>query len=312
MAQRAEDKIEINENLIINDFKFVSDKNGNGKLGLNLNYENEELKDFIFIKELLNKNLIESNFIQVKYNENDFTSGKIIFGASPKHSLPMHVEDKSIFSFRNDQITYQGEDYTTDIGIDFNSAGVLVPGTFFKRVEKFFESYINDKTCKYIIIPKSFDFSILCFSNFTQMEKFGNIVFNINDFEIRHSFVIEGKELFMKINNGYLFLIRTEGYYTGEKWVLGLPFFGKYPVSFDLKNNFIGLDINKESNPEKGNNDSVVPWILLGVLGFVFILIIAFNIYIFVYKRQRKVRANELNENIIYNDKKEEDNKLGI
>ena len=94
---------------------------------------------------------------------------------------------------------------------------------------------------------------------------------------------------------------------------LGLPFFGKYSVSFDLKNKLIGLDINKESNPGNGeNNDSIVPWILLGVLGFVFILIIAFNIYIFVFKRQRKVRANELNENIIYNDKKEEDNKLGI
>lgn len=77
--------------------------------------------------------------------------------------------------------------------------------------------------------------------------------------------------------------------------------------------NKIDLKINKESNPGNGeNNDSIVPWILLGVLGFVFILIIAFNIYIFVFKRQRKERANELKENIIYNDKNEEDNKLGI
>lgn len=313
LAQRAEEKIEVDENVIINDFKFISDKIGEGKLGLNLNYENDELKDFIFIKELLQKNLIESDFIKIKYNENDFTSGKLIFGASPKYTLSMHIEDESIFSFRIDQITYQGEDYTTDIGIDFNSAGILAPGSFFKRIEKFFEPYINNKTCKYIILPKSYDFSVLCFNNFTQIEKFGSIVFNINDFELRHSFVIEGKELFMKINNEYLFLIRTNAYYTGEKWVLGLPFFGKYPVSFDLKNKLIGLDINKESNPGNGeNNDSIVPWILLGVLGFVFILIIAFNIYIFVFKRQRKERANELKENIIYNDKNEEDNKLGI
>ena len=117
----------------------------------------------------------------------------------------------------------------------------------------------------------------------------------------------------MKVNNEYLFLIRTNAYYTGEKWVLGLPFFGKYSVSFDLKNKLIGLDINKESNPGNGeNNDSIVPWFLLGALGFVFILIIAFNIYIFVFKRQRKERANEFKEIIIYNDKNEEDNKLGI
>ena len=52
MAQRAEEKIEVDENVIINDFKFISDKIGEGKLGLNLNYENDDLKDFIFIKEL--------------------------------------------------------------------------------------------------------------------------------------------------------------------------------------------------------------------------------------------------------------------
>ena len=92
-----------------------------------------------------------------------------------------------------------------------------------------------------------------------------------------------------------------------------LPFFGKYPVTFNLKKKLIGFDINKEKIIEdKSNNNSLVAWILLGILGLLFILIISFNIYFFMYKRKRKIRANELDENIVYKEKNDEDNKLGI
>ena len=172
---------------------------------------------------------------------------------------------------------------------------------------------MNNNTCKYIILQKYYESSIFCFDNFTYIENFGNIFFIINDFNLKYSFVLEGKELFMKVNNGYLFLIRSFVYSTIDKWVLGLPFFGKYPITLNLEKKLIGFDINEEKNDDKSsNNDSILPWILLGVLGFIFILIIVFNIYIFICKKQRKLRANELDENIIYNEKKEEDNRLGI
>ena len=76
----------------------------------------------------------------------------------------------------------------------------------------------------------------------------------------------------------------------------------------------IGFDINKESkdNNHEINNNSIIPWILLGVLGILFILVIAFNIYFFIFKKKRLIRANELDEDIIYNEKKDEDNKLGV
>ena len=256
--------------------------------------------------------MIETHDIKIKYNENNLTSGNIILGASPKYTLPMHVEDQSIFCFRIDKITYEGEDYTTDICIDFNSAGILAPASFYKRIEKFFKPYMNNNTCKYTSLPNNYEFFIFCYDNFTQIDKLGKIDFNINDFNLRHSFFLEGKELFMKVNNGYVFLIRTYLFYTADKWVLGLPFFGKYPVSFNLKKNMIGLDINEEKGDDNSYKESILPWILIGVLGVLLIAIVAFNIYLFVFKRQRKVRANELDENIIYDEKKEEKNKLGI
>ena len=100
-----------------------------------------------------------------------------------------------------------------------------------------------------------------------------------------------------------------------------MPFFGKYPVTwkypvtFNLEKNLLGFDIkiNKDdNNGDKSNKDSYISWILLGILGLLFILIIGFNVYYFVFKKKRTIRANELDEDIVYSAKKDEDNKLGI
>ena len=312
LAQKAEEKIKLNEKVTIDNFRFISDKQGQVNLGLNLNFENEELKDFNFIKELIRNNLIETKDIKIQYNKNNLSEGKIIFGLTPKYTISMHIEELSIFCFRLDQIIYKDKDYTTEIGIDFYSSGIIAPASFYKEiVEKFFDPFIKNNTCKYIIIPKTYDSTIFCNKDFNSIEKFAKIYFNINDFEFKYSFILEGKELFMKVNNGYLFLIRTYLYYTANKWVLGLPFFGKYPVSFNLDKNLIGFDINKNNKDNKGNNNSITTWILLGAL-FALILIIVINLYNFVFKKTRKVRANELVEDIIYSEKKDEDIKLGI
>ena len=316
-AQKAEEKIKINEKISIDDFKFLCDKKGKTKFGINLNYDNEEIKDFIFIKELLRKNLIETQDIKILYNENNFNLGKIIFGASPQYKIPMHVEQITIFCFRVSQVTYQGEDFTTEIALDFNSAGIVAPAPVYKIFEKFFEPFMKNNTCKYIILPNSYDSSIFCNESFDSFEQFGKIYFNLNDFNFKHSFILEGKELFLKIKDGYIFLIRTYLYYTAEKWVLGLPFFGKYPVTFNLEKKMIGFDINNvikdvDDNNNKENNRSITTWILLSILIVLIIIVIIFNIYFFSHRKKRKVRANELDENIIYNEKKNDDNNLGI
>jgi hypothetical protein len=49
-AQKAEEKIQLNEKTNIDNFKFISDGFGGGELGLNFNFENNELLDFNFLK----------------------------------------------------------------------------------------------------------------------------------------------------------------------------------------------------------------------------------------------------------------------
>jgi hypothetical protein len=261
------------------------------------------------MKELIRNNLIVTHDIKILYNDNNFTSGKIIFGVSAKYTIPMHVEKTTVFCFKMDKITYQEEDYTTEVGIDFNSAGIVAPSSFYERLDKFFEPYMNNNTCKYIILPKNYESSIFCYDNFTHIENFGKIYFTINDFNFKYTFILEGKELFKKVNNGYLFMIRSYVYYTADKWVLGLPFFGKYPITFNLKKNLIGFDINKENIDEGESNINkvnILPWILVAVFAILLILVIAFNIYFFSHKKQRRIRANELDDEIIYNPQKDE------
>ena len=308
-AQKSEEKIKINKEITIDVFKFICNEFGGVKLGLNINIENNELEDFTFMKELIRNNLIETHDIKILYNDNNFTSGKIIFGASAKYTIPMHVEKTTVFCFKMDKITYEGEDYTTEVGIDFNSAGIVAPSSFYERLDQFFEPHMNNNTCKYIILPKNYESSIFCYDNFTHIENFGKIYFTINDFNFKYTFILEGKELFKKVNNGYLFMIRSYVYYTADKWVLGLPFFGKYPITFNLKKNLIGFDINKENIDEdesNNNKENILPWILVAVFGILLILVIAFNIYFFSHKKQRRIRANELDDEIIYNPQKDE------
>ena len=125
---------------------------------------------------------------------------------------------------------------------------------------------------------------------------------------------MEGKDLFVKVKDGYLFVLRTYIYSAVDKWVLGLPFFSKYPVSLNFHKRLIGFDINKNITDTKqnNNNNSILPWALFGSLAVILIIIIAVNLYFFVFKKKRKIRANELDEDIIYNKKIDEDNNLGI
>ena len=95
----------------------------------------------------------------------------------------------------------------------------------------------------------------------------------------------------------------------------GIAFFSKYPITLNFDKNLIGFDIINKNNSvvdiEK-NNNYALPWALFGSFAFILIIIICINLYFLVFKKKRKVRANELDEDIIYNKKIDEDNNLGI
>ena len=314
-SQKSEERIKINDKITVDDFKFICDRYGVGKIGLNLNIQNNELADFSFIKELKRKKLIETYDIKILYNKGNLSQGKILFGSSPSYARPMHLDQNSIFSFRVDQITYKNEDFTTEIGLDFYSGIIMAPSKLNMKITEFFQPYLNNFTCKYVVLKTNYDKTIFCDEDFNDFEKFDKIYFSLYDFGFNYSFILEGKDLFVKVKNGYLFVLKTYLYNANDKWVLGLPFFSKYPVTLNFDKKMIGFDIinkNKTVVEPKKNNNSILPWALFGSLACILIIIISINLYFLVFKRKRKVRANELDEDIIYNKKVDEDNNLGI
>ena len=314
-SKKSEERIKINDKITVDDFKFICDRYGVGKIGLSLNIQNNELADFSFIKELKRKKLIETYDIKILYNKGNLSQGKILFGSSPSYTRPMHLDQYSVFSFRVDQITYKNEDFTTEIGLDFYSGIIMAPSKINMKITEFFQPYLKNFTCKYVFLTSNYDKTFFCDENFNDFEKFDKIYFSLYDFGFNYSFILEGKDLFVKVKNGYLFVLKTYLYNANDKWVLGLPFFSKYPVTLNFDKKMIGFDIiNKNKTvvePEK-NNNSILPWALFGSLAGILVIIISINLYFLVFKRKRKVRANELDEDIIYNKKVDEDNNLGI
>ena len=75
-------------------------------------------------------------------------------------------------------------------------------------------------------------------------------------------------------------------------WILGYPFFSSYKIKFDYDNNFIGFNGEKPLNFTKllegysGSffNDKKKLYALIGVCGFILLLIIIFIIRSFIKK----------------------------
>ena len=138
-----------------------------------------------------------------------------------------------------------------------------------------------------------YDF-ILCKKDF-DVNKFPKLEFYSD--ELDHSFVLEGKDLFIydTKNSNYIFLIVFDIHTQKQTgWELGLPFLIKYKMFFDFDNESLGI-IEKINDVKKsGFNIAYISF----ALGIILIFLILFMI---PRNKQRKKRLNELEEEGEYN-----------
>ena len=126
-----------------------------------------------------------------------------------------------------------------------------------------------------------------------EYKNFPELIFR-NDF-LKYNFTFTYKDLFMKYENKYYFLILFKWYI--DKWNFGYPFFKKYQIFFDSDKKIFGLYPNKSNS----NNWNFSPWILVFVFALLFIItLIILLIFIKYFKQKRKIRANELEDNFEY------------
>jgi hypothetical protein len=180
------------------------------------------------------------------------------------------------------------------IKFDANFNGIFPPTNIKEEIkEKAFNKLIEDKICS-IESNDKFEYSFfVCEKNF-EIEKFQSLTFYLNDFNF--TFTLTYEDLFIKNNNRYYCLILYENktLFGRMNWVIGEVFLKKYFIVFNQEKQMIGFytKLNTSINLP-------ISWILV----FIFVtisLILVIIVYKLLNQKKRKIRANELEEDIEY------------
>ena len=133
-----------------------------------------------------------------------------------------------------------------------------------------------------------------------------------------HNFSLTSEDLFTKIPDGKRILFNVDFILNSNKWIIGKSFFKKYQLIFNSDSNLISYYVNpkdininrEEENTNNKDNKGIKMYIMI------FLIILAFVVGIILgrvlcIKYNRKMRANELEDNFSYNtnDSLNDDNK---
>ena len=286
-----------------------------------------------------------SLFEQITYDRNkDNIIGEFIFGNKPSNyeqdknkydqnefyevtALPTSSKDPLFFwdidlngiylSFNgNNNISVVEYNSGERAQITINLSYILSSFYFFQFLKiNFFKELLSNKKCT----EKKLDvyyYYIECDSNIN-IESFPEI--NLESKGLHTIFNLTYEDLFIKDerNNKYIFLIFTRDYFIGTKWALGTPFLRKYQFVFNEDSKTIGYYRNnikennndnnlKEKNGIKKNKTTLI--IVLIVILSVLFTFIGMFIQKKFFNKNRKIRANELEENFSYEGKNNSNN----
>ena len=301
--------------------------NQSGTLGLKVRIENKGVTNYNIIYQLKEKKLIDSYIFYLQYTSE--SEGKLIIGNYPhilnnklfkKEQLKNTkevIDGQTRFYIKFDKIIAGNETFTERLEGYFEMENGLMRGTVFYLNylrANFFNEKIKNNYCKIELLKDNTGWSneyFICDEDKIDLKSFPDLKFILND--INMTFTFNGEELFYKFQGKLYFLVYFTGSYRIE-WIFGKPFLKKYITVFDPDQKLIGF---YENIFEKGNN----------YLKYYLISFICFALGIFIgifyyknYKKQRKIRANELEDNFIYepyenkkeNGKNEKKKILGI
>ena len=281
-----------------------------GALGLRLINSNENSNDLSFIYQMKKLANLDSYSFSLKYKSDE--EGELIIGAYP-HSYDNKFKEKNFFyskagSHKNsvnwvlnfDVIRYNNKslNYGTKKGL-INIEYGLIQAPY--KYKNFFKNNFYGDKCQEKFNPQRNVTIIHCKSNF-DITSFKDISFELKDIDT--IFVLTYKDLFIKYNNEYIFVILSDEDIDAKDptWILGKPFMKKYELVYDLDRKIIGLYKEGKINSEEKSGVNIFLIILVVILIIVVIGLIYFIIY---YLRKPKRRVNELNdENFDYEPSK--------
>ena len=324
-----------NENFIINNkqinLNFLARKNKadiflKGSFGLStFFYSNEkDLINYNMINQLKKQNITKTYDFSINFNnKNDILSkGEIIIGDLP-HNYNKNYKEKNYHfvyakyynhdpyytSIKIDEINYNYNlkkkenlfylEIDDETILDINIGYIFGTIEFYNIVyNEFFGEYINNSKCIEYKIQRSYK-SYYCDEDIN-LNKMKNLYFHIRNEKIY--FVLTPQDLFYKFQNKLYYLVIFNPYNKSNKqWILGIPFFTKYLINYNQDKKIIGFYVS-DTIKEKKENKIFLKLFVISILINVIIIIIYF--YYKFFRKNKKIRANELEENIDYSSYK--------
>ena len=294
---------------------------------IGLNYYNN------FISQLKQKREINTYYFSFNYTNEKKDRGELIIGDLPHIYDSDNYLDKNlrsakiikaptidwgvIFDIYLSDINQTKNDFILSVEEKgyFYIEEFFITGSqkYFTYIEdNFFKKYLDQNICTKTSHNKayyleSFFYFICEIEDENKRKEFFNEFPDLilSQREMDYKFKLTAEDLFTIIPDGKRILFNVDFVYHSDKWILGKPFLKKYQLLFNSDSNTISyyideknIDINKEEGPKKGSG-----WKIFLII---FLVLIAFGVGIvfgraLCLKYNRKLRANELEDNFSYN-----------
>ena len=283
-------------------YNFYITENKENILGLKLS-NNCLLFNESFIYNLKRQNYLKENVFYFDFENNLFIIGiqPYEFNKEKYNNInyfSINTLDNDKTSIKFDKIIIGNNKYNLNnnsiIYFDVNYYGIKGTKEYYNYINKeYFNKYYKNNLCK-----KEYD------NNFENIIIICNKKININNFpdlsfisnHINNSLVLTKNDLFYKKNNKYYFLISFDKY-QNDNWSLGLIFMKKYQTIFEEEKNIIRFYINNQINYK---NHKIKIKFLLNLFFLFIILLLTILLIKYYLNKPRKIRANELEENVEY------------
>ena len=258
---------------------------------------------------------------KLKYNESEFYK---ISPLTTKGYIDWDLEFSNIYLLIRDgqnktKVNFLGGK-NAEIVINFSF--MLGPNYFFDFIKiNVFSKYFSDFICREKTSDYVYNYIECDYNSSFKVSSFPDICFEHTGFET--TFNLTYKDLFIvdKKNNKYIFLIMTKPYYSD--WLLGSVFLRKFQFIFNEDSKTIGYYRYFPQNYEDNNKGSLLDTNgsknIKTIFIFIAVIIVSFLLVFFgmiiqrkYFNKNRKIRANELEENFSYEGRNTEQNNLEV
>jgi len=182
---------------------------------------------------------------------------------------------------------------------------ILGTNEYFALIENiFFSKYISENICQKQTHKKLGEdneyYHFMCYLKDNKklkefLNNFPSLIFYQGEMDF--NFTLDSNDLFTIFPDNNRVLFNVEFYNSSNSWVLGKPFFKKYQLNFNSEENLISYYTNNaNSNNYNKKNNVKINFIIFFMFFFAFL----FFLKVVFCKYNRKLRANELEDNYNY------------